>query len=72
MQYSFLRVFANDSTADAHELAMLERLALKEGIVDDHERSVLSRIFGRMTEGPLPQSPSLTEAGRFFLVPSRG
>ena len=28
MQYSFLRVFANDGTIDANELAMLERLAI--------------------------------------------
>jgi hypothetical protein len=49
MQYSFLRVFANDGTIDAAELAMLEKLALEDGTVDDKERSVLSRIFSRIS-----------------------
>jgi hypothetical protein len=47
MQYAFLHVFANDDTIDAGELAMLERLALADGQVDDREREVLSRIFAR-------------------------
>ena len=48
MQYSFLRVFANDGTIDAEELAMLEKLALEDGAVDPKERDVLSRIFARV------------------------
>jgi hypothetical protein len=48
MQYSFLRVFANDGTIDAAELAMLEKLALEDGNVDDEERAVLGRIFSRV------------------------
>lgn len=48
MQYSFLRVFANDGTIDADELSMLERLALEDGRVDEEERNVLSRIFARI------------------------
>ena len=47
LQYSFLRVFANDGVLDRDELAMLERLALSDGAVDARERSVLSRIFER-------------------------
>ena len=47
VQYSFLRVFANDGVLDRDELAMLERLALADGAVDARERSVLSRIFER-------------------------
>jgi hypothetical protein len=50
MQYSFLRVFANDRTIDAEELAMLERLALSDARVDDDERAVLARIFSRVNE----------------------
>lgn len=57
MQYSFLRVFANDGTIDADELAMLERLALRDGVVDDKERMVLSRIFSRVA--PDTVSPSI-------------
>jgi len=49
MQYAFLHVFANDKTIDAKELAMLERLALRDGEVDDHERSVLSKVFARVS-----------------------
>jgi hypothetical protein len=49
MQYSFLRVFANDGTIDSEELAMLERLAMADGSVDDRERSVLSNIFARVS-----------------------
>jgi hypothetical protein len=50
MQYSFLRVFANDQTIDADELAMIEKLALSDSQVDDHERAVLSRVFARVNE----------------------
>ena len=48
MQYSFIRVFANDGSVDAEELAMLERLAMADGLVDDRERTVLSGIFSRV------------------------
>ena len=49
MGYSFLVVFANNRTIDPGELAMLERLALEDREVDDHERHILSQIFGRVT-----------------------
>lgn len=49
MQYSFLRIFANDGTIDTEELAMLERLAMADGEIDDQERSVLSNIFARIS-----------------------
>lgn len=48
MQYSFIRIFANDGTIDADELAMLERLAMADGQVDDRERNVLATIFSRV------------------------
>jgi tellurite resistance protein len=54
MQYSFLRVFANDGTTDADELAMLEKLALEDGTVDPQEREVLSRIFARVDASTVP------------------
>lgn len=50
MQYSFLRVFADDGTISADELAMFERLAMQDGIVDEKERAVLSRIFSRSSQ----------------------
>ena len=49
-RYSFLRVFANDGTIDAAELAYMTRLAEEDGHVDDHERRALARIFERVTE----------------------
>ena len=50
MGYSFLVVFANDSTIDEAELAFLEKLALEDGVVDDQERAVLHNIFARVDE----------------------
>ena len=50
MQYSFLSVFAKDGVIDAEELAMLERLALEDGRVDEKERAVLSKVFARITQ----------------------
>ena len=50
MQYSFLRVFADDGTISADELAMFQRLAMADGVVDDKERSVLAKIFARVNE----------------------
>ena len=50
MRYSFLVAFANDGTVDADELAFIKRLALKDGVVDDNERSVLSQSFSRVSE----------------------
>lgn len=46
--YSFLVMFANDETIDENELAMLEKLALEDGTVDNEEREVLRNLFGRV------------------------
>ena len=50
MGYSFLVIFANDNTIDEKELAMLERLALKDSVIDDDERRILRKIFSRVTK----------------------
>ncbi|MBL6752607.1 MAG: hypothetical protein ISP90_19000 [Nevskia sp.] len=50
MRYSFLVAFANDGTIDGDELAFIKRLALRDGVVDDGERDVLSRIFARVSQ----------------------
>ena len=47
MEYSFLVVFANSGHLDEAELALLERLALEDGYVDDREREVLRNVFER-------------------------
>ena len=49
-RYSFLRIFANDGTIDADELTFLERLALRDGVVDDEERAALTAILARVSE----------------------
>jgi uncharacterized tellurite resistance protein B-like protein len=51
MQYAFLRIFANDGRLDAAELAMLERLATADGVVDERERRTLSNILARADAG---------------------
>ncbi len=56
MQYSFLRVFANDGVLDREELAMLERIALSDGFVDDRERGVLAKIFERAARAGLDET----------------
>jgi hypothetical protein len=48
IQYSFLKVFADDEMIDAGEWAMLKKLALADGVVDAQERVVLARIFDRV------------------------
>jgi hypothetical protein len=48
MQYSFLHVFANYGLLDADELRMIERIALEDGVIDEREREVLSRVFARV------------------------
>lgn len=50
MQYSFLKVFANDRTIDEGELRFMERLALRDGSVDDKEREMLRAILNRVSE----------------------
>jgi hypothetical protein len=54
--YSFLVVFANDSIADEAEVAMLKRLALEDGVVDDAEKEVLRAVFGRVDDDRLTDS----------------
>jgi len=48
VQYSFLKVFADDMIIDAAELAALKKLALKDGIIDEQERAVLAYVFQRV------------------------
>ena len=48
IQYSFLKVFADDEMIDAGDWAILKKLALADGVVDENERMVLSKIFDRV------------------------
>jgi hypothetical protein len=47
-QSSLLKVFADDEMIDAEEWAMLKKLALADGVVDEQERMVLAKIFDRV------------------------
>ena len=53
MNYSFLVAFANDGTIDEGELAFIKKLALKDGVLDEEEKEVLRRIFGKLDENVL-------------------
>ena len=55
LRYSLLRGFANNSGMDAEELAMIEQLALRDGVVDDREREILGRMFARLDEQKVPK-----------------
>ena len=71
MQYSFLSVFAKDGLIDRDELAMLERLALRDGQVDEAERAVLARVFARV-DAATTDPDVWTEMQRFkreFAIP---
>ena len=46
-RYSFLVVFANDDIISHDELQMLEKLALRDGVIDEAEREVLRNVFER-------------------------
>ena len=50
LAYSFLAVFANDSTIDQEELLLLENFALEDGVVDAEEKEVLSNLSNRVLE----------------------
>ncbi len=64
MNYSFLVAFADDGTIDEGELAVIKRLALKDGVLDDKEKEVLARIFGKLNGEAL--SPTVrTEIANF-------
>ena len=53
--FSFLRVFARDGVLHAGEIEMIERLAMRDGVIDSKERAVLARIFDRIDPTRLDQ-----------------
>jgi hypothetical protein len=63
MIYS-LTAFGNDGTLDADELDFIKRLALRDGVIDAEERSVLSNIFSRVPEAKT--TPEVLAAIREF------
>ena len=55
MNYSFLVAFANDGTLDSQELEFMKKLALRDGVVDDEEKTVLQKIFDRAYKGSISE-----------------
>ncbi|MDX2226520.1 MAG: hypothetical protein SFY92_05405 [Verrucomicrobiae bacterium] len=54
MGYSFLHVFAKANRIDQDELAFIERLALRDGLVDENEKQILHNIFSRVSQETEP------------------
>jgi hypothetical protein len=48
--YGLFQVFENDSTIDARELDTIKKLALEDAVVDEDEKRVLRKLFGRVTQ----------------------
>ena len=48
--YALFQVFENDSTIDARELETIKKLALEDAVVDEDEKRVLRKLFGRVTK----------------------
>ena len=48
VRWSFLVLFAKDDVVDQEEFEVLERLALRDGMIDEEERDVLGHIFDRV------------------------
>lgn len=53
MTFHSINCFSDDGQLDLHELNQIVEIALKDGIVDDNEKRVLSNIIGRLNESEL-------------------
>jgi len=49
MSFQSINCFVNDGKLDVNELDKILNIALKDGVVDDNERRVLSSIISRLT-----------------------
>ena len=50
MTFHSINCFADDGKLDVNELNQILAIALKDGVVDDNEKRVLSNIIGRLRE----------------------
>lgn len=50
MTFHSINCFADDGKLDVNELNQILAIALKDGVVDDNEKRVLSNIIGRLNE----------------------
>jgi hypothetical protein len=53
MTFHSINCFADDGKLDVNELNQILAIALKDGVVDDNEKRVLSNIIGRLNEAEL-------------------
>lgn len=53
MTFHSINCFADDGKLDVYELNQILAIALKDGVVDDNEKRVLSNIIGRLNEAEL-------------------
>jgi len=53
MTFHSMNCFANDGVLDVDELNQIVNIALKDGVVDENEKRVLSNIIGRLKESEL-------------------
>lgn len=53
MTFHSINCFADDGSLDVNELNQILAIALKDGIVDDNEKRVLTNIIGRLNESEL-------------------
>ncbi len=53
MTFHSINCFADDGTLDAKELDQIISIALKDGVVDENEKRVLSNIIGRLNAAEL-------------------
>ncbi|TBU94495.1 hypothetical protein [Phytopseudomonas dryadis] len=66
MAFRSIQCFADDGRLDVHELASLLELAERDGVIDDNEIRVLTRIIARIKPEELdpPMRDKLAEIGR--------
>lgn len=53
MTFHSINCFSNDGKLDVYELNQIVNIALKDGVVDDNEKRVLSNIIGRLNHAEL-------------------
>ena len=53
MTFHSINCFANDGKLDVYELNQIVTIALKDGVVDDNEKRVLSNIIARLNHAEL-------------------
>lgn len=66
-----IRCFTDDGTLDAGELNFLLGLALRDNVIDDDEKRVLSDIFNKVSKSEVTQQvwERIQKAKKLFEIP---